>query len=174
MRASGSVSTADRVETPAGLLVPPTICKGIVTPGGAIDGNVFVPTEHDAGGEDEVQLRADLAAFVDRYVELPDGATVVAVEYILLSWVHDTFDELPYLAFRTADWLAGDGPVDTIDFFEPDADALRIFADRVPGARARCSVDPPGPASPPPSSSPRRFRSPPRSRRQRSPTPEHR
>jgi len=43
------------------------------------------------------------------------------------------------LAFRTAGWLDGDGPADTIDFFEPDADVLRLFADQNPGERVALS-----------------------------------
>jgi hypothetical protein len=39
------------------------------------------------------------------------------------------------LAFRTAEWMHGDRPVDTIDYFEADADAVRSFADELPESR---------------------------------------
>lgn len=84
-------------------LIVPSSASGIVTPGGGIRGTIFLPTEHEPFGENESRLRRDVRQFVDRYVELPDDAAAIAVEYILLTWVHDRFDELPYLAFRTSD-----------------------------------------------------------------------
>ncbi|MEQ1881714.1 MAG: hypothetical protein ABL878_12175 [Burkholderiales bacterium] len=44
-------------------------------------------------------LRADLATFIDRYVTLPPRFLPIAVHYVLLSWVYDGFNELPYLRF---------------------------------------------------------------------------
>lgn len=65
-------------------------------------GSVFVPTGFDVSGLDEDQLRSDIADFINRYVELPENMVEIAVNYVLLSWVFDKFDELPYLAFRSA------------------------------------------------------------------------
>ncbi len=102
-RATHTVSRAERVETGIGAIVPPECCSGIVTPGDPIGGTVFVPTQHDETGEDESTLREDIAAFINTYATLPGDATRLAVEYVLLTWVFDTFDECPYLALRTAD-----------------------------------------------------------------------
>ena len=102
-RQTQSVSRESRVETSIGILAPPACCKGVVTPGGSIPGTVLVPTEYDETGLDEGVLRADMQAFIERYVELPGDAAALAVEYDLLSWIHDTFSELPYLGFRTVD-----------------------------------------------------------------------
>ncbi len=101
--ATGETRRAGQAETAAGPIVPPAICPGIVTPGGAIPGAVLVPTDTDAAGKDEGDLRGTLAEFVNRYVELPTGAVSIAVEYVLLTWVFDRFDEVPYQAYRTAD-----------------------------------------------------------------------
>ena len=105
-RKTGSVSRQDSVETTVGRLVLPEFTRHIVTPGGDVEGAVLVPTEPDFGRGDEIDdevLRQDVRAFVNRYVELPNGMDFVAVEYALFSWVFDSFDELPYLSFRTVD-----------------------------------------------------------------------
>ncbi|MEK6675968.1 MAG: hypothetical protein AABZ47_09985, partial [Planctomycetota bacterium] len=102
-RIDATVTRESTVSIGKTTLVIPSSAAGIVSPGGRVSGAVFVPTEHDPSGENETILRADIAAFIHRYVELPDGAEEIGVNYILLTWLYDTFDELPYLAFRTAD-----------------------------------------------------------------------
>ncbi len=102
-RSTGHISRSDRVDTHSGTIVVPRMCDGIVTPGGSVRGAVYLATEVSLGGEDEMKLRESLAGFVNKYVELPGDAVHLAIEYILLSWVFDRFDELPFLAFRTAD-----------------------------------------------------------------------
>jgi len=102
-RHTSKVERTQGVETAAGPLGIPTICKGITTPGGEISGNVLLPDDCDWEGRDEGRLRVDIAGFINRYVELPGDDCELAVEYILLTWIHDSFDELPYMAFRTAD-----------------------------------------------------------------------
>jgi hypothetical protein len=102
-RHTGDVSRADRFDTPVGTIVVPGMCQRIVTPGHPIEGAVFVPTDCDPASNDEGRLRADMEAFINRYVELPADAASIAVEVVLLTWVYDAFDDLPYLAFRTAD-----------------------------------------------------------------------
>lgn len=106
-RKSGDVSRAAHVGTARGVLVPPDIGTGIVTPGTPIVGSILVPTECESSGRDELALRRDVAAFVNRYVELPGDGLHLVVEYIFFTWVFDAFDESPYLAFRTADFGRG-------------------------------------------------------------------
>lgn len=102
-RKTSAISRDVRIETPSGILCPPSCWRGIVTPGWPIDGSVLVPTEFDETGLDEDRLREDVQGFVHRYVELPADTEKLCVEYILMTWLYDAFSELPYLCFRTAD-----------------------------------------------------------------------
>ncbi len=43
---------------------------------------------------------ADIADFLHRYVDLAPTFEKIAAHYILLTWVHDAFNELPYLRLR--------------------------------------------------------------------------
>lgn len=98
------IERRDVLKTYTGDVVPLRSARaGFVTPGGGIEGNVLLPTEAVKAGESETALRVDVRQFIDRYVELPGETVSVAVEYVLLTWVHDAFDELPYLCFRTPD-----------------------------------------------------------------------
>lgn len=103
-RKGEKLSRSRRLETSTGILGVPSICAGIVTPGHPMTGAVLVPAGCDvAGGEDEDRLRRDIREFIGRYAELPGETLSIAVEYVLLTWVFDRFDELPYVAFRTPD-----------------------------------------------------------------------
>jgi hypothetical protein len=62
--------------------------RALVLSGIPID---YVSTEH---------LLADTRAYIARYVDLSPDFLVVASTYVLFSWVHDVFNELPYLRFR--------------------------------------------------------------------------
>jgi hypothetical protein len=46
------------------------------------------------------QLMADIGAYIARYLDLSPDFNAVAGAYVLFSWVHDAFNELPYLRFR--------------------------------------------------------------------------
>lgn len=46
------------------------------------------------------ELIADIRAFLHRYVDLSPLFEQIAAYYALLSWVHDGFNELPYLRLR--------------------------------------------------------------------------
>jgi len=46
------------------------------------------------------ELLAEIETYIHRYVSLPDRAVGISVAYVLLSWVYDAFNELPYLRFR--------------------------------------------------------------------------
>jgi hypothetical protein len=45
-------------------------------------------------------LAAEVGAYLDRYLDLSPNFRTVATWYILLTWVYDAFNELPYLRFR--------------------------------------------------------------------------
>jgi hypothetical protein len=46
------------------------------------------------------QLLFDIRAFLHRYVDLSPLFEQIAAHYVLLTWVHDAFGELPYLRLR--------------------------------------------------------------------------
>jgi hypothetical protein len=52
----------------------------------------------DFGGKEE--LLRDLEAYLHRYVDLSPLFERIAAHYILLTWVHDAFNELPYLRLK--------------------------------------------------------------------------
>lgn len=49
---------------------------------------------------DKAGLLAEIKAFIHRYVDLTPLFEDIAAHYVLLTWVHDAFNELPYLRFR--------------------------------------------------------------------------
>lgn len=50
--------------------------------------------------ESEDALLAEIQSFIHRYVDVSDLYEKVASYYVLLSWVYDAFNELPYLRLR--------------------------------------------------------------------------
>ena len=62
-------------------------------------GCVLLPS---AVGEytDKASLLGEIKAFIHRYVDLSPLFEDIAAHYVLLSWVHDAFNELAYLRFR--------------------------------------------------------------------------
>jgi hypothetical protein len=52
----------------------------------------------DYGQKDE--LIADIRAFLNRYVDLSPTFELIAAYYVLLTWVYDRFNEVPYLRIR--------------------------------------------------------------------------
>jgi hypothetical protein len=55
-----------------------------------------VPVHHS----DKNELLSDIRRFLHAYVDLTPAFEQFAAHYILLSWVHDAFGELPYLRLR--------------------------------------------------------------------------
>ena len=60
---------------------------------------VLLPSKPEHHG-DKGELLADIVAFLHRYVDLSPTFEQIAAHYILLTWVHDAFNELPYLRLR--------------------------------------------------------------------------
>jgi hypothetical protein len=60
---------------------------------------VLLPTKPEHHG-DKVELLSDIQAFLHRYVDLSPTFERIAAHYVLLSWVYDAFNELPYLRLR--------------------------------------------------------------------------
>ena len=60
---------------------------------------ILLPSQPDEYGT-TAELLSDIEAYVARYVSMPEPAAKVSAAYVLLSWVYDAFNELPYLRFR--------------------------------------------------------------------------
>ena len=60
---------------------------------------VLLPSEPLDYGT-EAQLLLDIRAFIHRYADLTPAFENVAIHYVLLSWLYDAFNELPYLRLR--------------------------------------------------------------------------
>ncbi len=59
-------------------------------------GVIQLPSGVEDYGTDE-QLRAALQSFIHEYVDISPDFEIVAANYILLTWIYDRFNELPYL-----------------------------------------------------------------------------
>ena len=62
-------------------------------------GCVLLPSDVGDFG-DKGDLVEEVRAFIHRYVDLTPVFEEIAAHYVLLSWVYDAFNELPYLRFR--------------------------------------------------------------------------
>ena len=60
---------------------------------------VLLPSEPQIYGS-EAQLVAGIREFIHRYVDLDAVFENVATHYVLLTWLYDAFNELPYLRLR--------------------------------------------------------------------------
>lgn len=60
---------------------------------------VLLPGTPEEFGDSE-KLRKEIEAHLYRYVDLSDSFRALASAYIMLSWVYDAFNELPYLRLR--------------------------------------------------------------------------
>ena len=60
---------------------------------------VLLPSEPAEYG-DEKQLLSHIRGFIHRYVDLSPTFETIASYYVLLTWLHDAFNELPYLRLR--------------------------------------------------------------------------
>lgn len=60
---------------------------------------VLLPSTPEEYGT-EAELLAEIQAFIHRYVDLSPTFERAASYYVLFSWVHDVFNEVPYLRLR--------------------------------------------------------------------------
>lgn len=51
------------------------------------------PEEYD----DENRLISDIRSYIHRYLDISDAFLDIAAYYVLFTWLHDSFNELPYL-----------------------------------------------------------------------------
>lgn len=80
------------VETPAGLIYP-------LDDDNIIKGTVLLPSGFTEYGSQQ-ELLARIRAFIHKYVDMPLPFEVIAAHYILLTWVYEDFDALPYLCVQ--------------------------------------------------------------------------
>lgn len=81
-----------KVETGA-VLVPYSANNSLIA-----SGCVLLPSQPVEFGFKH-ELITDIGAFLHRYVDLSPTFEKIAAHYVLLTWVHDAFGELPYLRF---------------------------------------------------------------------------
>lgn len=60
---------------------------------------VLLPSAPEEYGT-EADLTRDIQDFIHRYVDVSLAFERIATQYILLSWIYDTFNEVPYLRLR--------------------------------------------------------------------------
>jgi len=77
-----------------GLLRPYSTQNNLLTHGVILFPSEIVPLR--SRGE----IVASIRAFIHRYADLSESFEEVAAHYVLLSWVHDAFSELPYLRLK--------------------------------------------------------------------------
>ena len=98
---SGAVTLESQINLPTKeCLVPYAPGNNLLT-----SGCVLLPSAVKDFGDKQVLLGA-IKAFIHRYVDLTPLFEDVAAHYVLLSWVHDAFNELGYLRVRGT-WGSG-------------------------------------------------------------------
>lgn len=66
---------------------------------------VLLPSEPEEFGSEQALL-SEIQSFIHRYVDLRPVFEQIGSHYVLLSWVYDAFNEMPYLRLR-GDWGSG-------------------------------------------------------------------
>jgi len=94
-RPDGSVSVVSAFTGPDGEQLTPYSARNNLIATECI----LLPSDVTEFGTKEALL-ADVRAFLHRYVDLSPAFEAVAAHYVLLAWVYDAFNELPYLRFR--------------------------------------------------------------------------
>lgn len=60
---------------------------------------ILFPKEAQEYTDSEILIR-QIQSFIHRYVDVSEAFELVATYYVLLTWVYDTFNEIPYLRVR--------------------------------------------------------------------------
>lgn len=88
------VRIEDAIEERGARFVPLSPANNLVRHGAVLLPSSITPFETP------VALAKEVALYLDRYLDLSPDFRIVAAWYVLLSWVYDAFNELPYLRFR--------------------------------------------------------------------------
>ena len=92
---NGGLSIDTSHSIPSGKKVEPVPASNNLIRHGAV---IFAEKPEDF--ENVHKLIADIQAYIYRYLDISDHFLKIASYYILLSWVYDAFNELPYLRLR--------------------------------------------------------------------------
>jgi len=92
---SGQVALATSFTLPSGERVVPINPENSLLKYRA----VLLP-EHAEEYGSTTNLVRDIESYIDRYVDLSPSFRQIAAHYVLLTWVYDAFNELPYFRFR--------------------------------------------------------------------------
>ena len=90
----GTVSLHDALDIDDVRLVPVSAKNNLIRHGVVLLPEAVTPFGNVAS------LLSDIEAYIARYVDLTEDFIAIASAYVLLSWVYDAFNELPYLRFR--------------------------------------------------------------------------
>lgn len=91
----GHATLAESIATSSGVpLVPVSARNNLIRHG------VLLLPEHPTPFESTSALIGEIEEYISRYVDLSDAFLRIASAYVLLTWVYDAFNELPYLRFR--------------------------------------------------------------------------
>lgn len=91
----GAVAVEDAIDLADGeRLVPYAADNNLIA-----TGCVLLPSAVGAVAP-QATLAAEIQAFLHRYVDLSPVFEEIAAHYVMLSWVYDVFNELPYLRLR--------------------------------------------------------------------------
>ncbi len=94
-RPDGSITREQQVELDDGRrLVPVSSATDLIA-----TGCVLLPSDVGDFG-DKGDLLEEIKSYFHRYVDLSPAFEDIAAYYVLLTWVYDAFNELPYLRFR--------------------------------------------------------------------------
>lgn len=91
----GSLAVEQQIPLPGGRhLIPYSADNSLI-----VSGCVLLPSTIGEEGDKRDVLEA-VTAFLHRYVALPPDFEAIAAHYVLLSWVYDAFEVVPYLRAR--------------------------------------------------------------------------
>lgn len=91
---NGTHEEHESIDLPEGRLVPYSATNNL------IKHEVLLLPDHPEPFGSVADLSRDIEEYLYRYVDLNDAFRTLASYYILLSWVYDAFNELPYLRLR--------------------------------------------------------------------------
>lgn len=93
--ADGSWTEEDRIKRPGRVDLAPYSASNPL-----IENSIVRFPSRPEAFESEAALVQEVRSFIHRYVDLSETFEQIAAYYVLFSWVHDAFNELPYLRVR--------------------------------------------------------------------------
>ena len=94
LSSTGSVQVIDKWKTSDAIYVPIRSSNNLIKHHALLLPSM--PLEYG----DTAELLTEIEAYIRRYVSLSDQALGISAAYVLLTWVYDAFNELPYLRFH--------------------------------------------------------------------------